>query len=139
MSTREELAKVLGRELGCVRVDVEPAGLPFCGEHHYGWLSTGECPVQERVTESLLASPALANLIREKQAEAGMTREEWRIDGAGGPSYAIDPRATEAERWTRRVAAMSPDRYPVRRTITTFPPVVTDWVRADQAEAEETP
>lgn len=55
VSERDELARVVGRELGCVRKG-QIDGHSMCGEHHYGWLSTGECPTQERVTDAILAA-----------------------------------------------------------------------------------
>lgn len=55
VSERDELARVIARELGCIRKG-EIGGHSMCGEHHYGWLSTGECPVQERITDAILAA-----------------------------------------------------------------------------------
>lgn len=55
VSERDELARVIARELGCTRKG-EIGGHSMCGEHHYGWLSTGECPVQERITDAILSA-----------------------------------------------------------------------------------
>lgn len=62
--------------------------------------------------------------------QGGTTREEWRINGPEGPSFAIDQAHPEAEKWSRRVADQEPGRYVERRTVTTFSSVMTEWERA---------
>lgn len=111
MTAREELAAEVARLLRCAR-EVDINGHAMCGEHYYGWLSTGECPTQERVTDALLASPALARVIREKQAEA--LRE-----AAGNWQWGA---------WTALTEPIKAHTGPAR--IMAAAQVVTDWLRA---------
>lgn len=67
----------------------------------------------------------------------GVTVTEWRINGPEGPSYAIDTRHPEAEKWSRRVAAAdykAEGTHVEFRDVTTYPPVVGEWTRAPEQE-----